>query len=146
MSRLQNREVGRGLYLSSGTLGRRSRQGAGRDEGASGSRKCQREGEPFQGEDAGSVGVGKKRKTKSVGGRYRGLQSAGELSRAVETGKNKCRKDRGQGGGRGRARQRKARWRPNLGLCLCLWEMREEPAFRTVAGSMVMPSYWAYSF
>lgn len=78
-----------GPYLSSGTLGRLSRQGAGRDEGASGSRKCQKEGEPFQGEDAGGVGVGKKRKTKSVGGKYRALQSAGELSRAVETGKNK---------------------------------------------------------
>lgn len=51
-----------GPYLSSGMLGRPSGQGAGRDEGASGSRKCQREGEPFQGEDAGSVGVGKKRK------------------------------------------------------------------------------------
>lgn len=51
-----------GPYLSSRTLGRPSGQEAGRDEGASGSRKCQREGEPFQGEDAGSVVVGKKRK------------------------------------------------------------------------------------
>lgn len=33
----------------------------GRDEGASGSRKCERAGEPFQGEDTGIVGVGKKR-------------------------------------------------------------------------------------
>lgn len=55
-------------------------------------------------------------------------------------------KERERPGWRERARQRKARWRPNLGLCLSLWEMREEPAFRTVAGSMVMPSYWAYSF
>lgn len=64
----------------------------GRDEGASGSRKCERAGEPFQGEDTGIVGVGKK--TKSRGGRCRATLSAGELSRVAETRKDRPREAR----------------------------------------------------
>lgn len=102
----------------------------GQDKGDSGCRKCQREGEPFQGDDTGSVRVVKK--TKSQGGRYRAILSA-------ETGKA-----RDQDGARGPDKEGKVG--PSLGLRPSPWETREEPAFGTVAGSTVMPSPWARFF
>ena len=57
MSRLLSRQVG-SAPLSPGTLERQSC----RDSGASGSRKCQKQGELFHGGDTGRVGAGKERK------------------------------------------------------------------------------------
>lgn len=107
----------------------------GQDKGEPGCSKCQREGEPFQGDDTGGVRVVKK--TKSKGGRYRAILSA-------ETGKARPRKDRYQDGAPGPDKEGTVG--PSLGLPPSPWETREEPAFRTVAGSTVMPSPWARFF
>lgn len=49
-----------------------------RDKGASGSRKCPEEMEPFHREDTGKMGVGKKRKLNPSGGQVQGHLSAVE--------------------------------------------------------------------
>lgn len=80
---------------------RRSVQGlwrgrVGRDLGASGSRKCRREGELFHGEDMGRVGAGKKTK----------LGEGHPVGWRTEQG-SRGREESGQAGGRGQGKEGK---------------------------------------
>lgn len=71
------------------------------------------------------------KETKSQGGSYRAILSAGELRQ----GKTETRMEY-----EGKTKKE------GLGLRPSPWETREEPAFRTVAGSTVAPSPRAHFF